>query len=146
LTPDNNHYVALVGLEKAGLISKHPLSTTSHPIYVADRVLVKRSYVKELRILFGAGFDVLDAKAKEVLGVLYRHNRYCRMKPVSAKQASFALWHEMGGRQGDIKEFDTFYRRIRNIFNKLEKADYVRKVEGTRGYVLRDDHDQTHVI
>ena len=92
------------------------------------------------------GFDVLDAKAKEVLGVLYRHNRYCRMKPVSAKQASFALWHEMGGLQGDIKEFDTFYRRIRNIFNKLEKADYVRKVEGTRGYVLRDDHDQTHVI
>jgi ATP-dependent DNA helicase RecG len=146
LTPDNNHYAALVGLEKAGLISKHPLSTTSHPIYVADRVLVKRSYVKELRMLFGEGFDVLDATAKEVLGVVYRHNRYCRIKPVSAKQASFALWYEMGGLQGDIKEFDTFYRRIRNIFNKLEKADYVRKVEGTRGYVLRDDHDQTHVI
>lgn len=146
LTPDNNHYAALVGLEKAGLISKHPLSTTSHPIYVADRVLVKRSYVKDLRMLFGEGFDVLDATAKEVLGVVCRHNRYCRVKPVSAKQASFVLWYELGGQQGDIKQFDTFYRRIRNIFNKLEKADYVRKVEGTRGYVLRDDHDQTHVI
>lgn len=146
LTADNNHYAALVGLEKAGLIGKHAQSTPAHPIYIADRVLVKRSYVKELREIFQEGFDVLDSTAKEVLGIVYRHNRYSRVKPVSAKQASFALWHERGGQQGDIKQFDTFYRRIRNIFNKLEKADYVRKVEGTRGYVLRDDHDQTHVI
>jgi ATP-dependent DNA helicase RecG len=146
LTPDNNHFAALVSLEKAGLISRHPLSTNSNPVYVADRVLVKRSYVKELRALFKDGFDVLDSTAKEVLGVVYRHNRYCRTKAVSAKQASFALWYERVGQQGDIKQFDTFYRRIRNIFNKLEKADYVWKVEGTRGYVLRNDHVQTHVI
>jgi hypothetical protein len=146
LTPDNNHFTALRGLEMAGLISKHPLSTAAYPVYIADRVLVARSYVKELRSVFKNGFDVLDATAKDVLGVVYRHNHYCWVKPVSAKQAAFALWYEREGAEGDIKQFDTFYRKIRNIFNKLEKADYVRKVDGTRGYVLRQDHAETHVI
>ncbi len=146
LTPDNNHFTALRGLEIAGLISKHPLSTAAYPIYIADRVLVARSYVKELRSFFNDGFDVLDATAKEVLGVVYRHNHFCRVKPVSAKQAAFALWYEKDGAEGDIKQFDTFYRKIRNVFNKLEKADYVRKVDGTRGYVLQEDHAETHVI
>lgn len=146
LTPDNNHFIALRGLEKAGLISKHPMSTAAYPIYVADRVLVARSYLKELKSIFEGGFDVLETTAKDVLGVVYRHNHFCKVKPVSAKQAAFSLWYERGGAEGDIRQFDTFYRKIRNLFNKLEKADYVRKVEGTRGYVLRDDHGKSHVI
>lgn len=146
LTPDNNHFTALRGLEKAGLIGKHPMSTAAHPIYVADRVLVTRSYMKQLKGIFEGGFDVLEETARDVLGVVYRHNHFCKVKPVSAKQAAFGLWYERGGAEGDIKQFDTFYRKIRNLFNKLEKADYVRKVEGTRGYVLRDDHGQSHVI
>jgi ATP-dependent DNA helicase RecG len=146
LTPDNNHFTALRGLEKADLISKHPLSTAAYPIYIADRVLVAVSYLKELRMFFKDGFDVLDTTAKEVLGVIYRHNHFCRVKPVSAKQAAFSLWYERDGAEGDIKQFDTFYRKIRNVFNKLEKADYVRKVDGTRGYVLRDDRAETHVL
>jgi len=146
LTPDNNHFIALRGLEKAGLISKHPMSTAAYPIYVADRVLVARSYLKELKSIFEGGFDVLEPTAKDVLGVVYRHNHFCKVKPVSAKQAAFSLWYERGGAEGDIRQFDTFYRKIRNLFNKLEKADYVRKVEGTRGYVLRDDHGKSHVI
>lgn len=146
LTPDNNHFLALLGLEKAGLISKHALSTAAYPVYIADRVLVTREYVRELRGIFGAGFDLLDATAKEVLGIVYRHNHYCKVEPVSAKQASFALWYEQGGKEGDIKQFDTFYRKIRNTFNKIEKAGFVKKVVGTRGYVLREDFSQTHMI
>lgn len=146
LTPDNNHFEALRGLEKAGLISKHPTSTAAYPIFIADRVLMQKSYRKELRDQFGAGFDALAATAKDVLGVIYRHNRYSTSKAVSAKQASFALWYENGGRGDDIKQFDTFYRKIRNLFNKLEKGGYLRKVESTRGYVLREDRQQSHLI
>lgn len=148
LTPDNNHFTALGSLEKASLISKHPLSTASYPIYVADRVLVKREYVKELRELYGAAFDQLDDTAKTALGVVYRHNHFCKMKPVSAKQAAFALWYERGGAQGDIKEFDTFYRKVRNTFNKVEKAGFVSKVHAKRGfgYELREDFMATHML
>ena len=103
-------------------------------------------YVKELRVIFGAGFDLMDATAKEVLGIVYRHNHYCKLQPVSAKQASFALCYERGGQEGDIKQFDTFYRKIRNTFNKIEKSGFVKKVAGTRGYVLRDDFAETHMI
>ena len=146
LTADNNHFAALRDLDKAGLISKHPLSTASHPVYVGDRVLLQRDYIKELHGVFGPGFDALDETAKQVLGVLYRHNHFCKVAPVSAKQASFSLWYDRRGRVDDIKEFDTFYRKVRNTFNKLEKSSFVRKVEGTRGYVLREDYLQTHVI
>ena len=146
LTPDNNHFTALGSLEKVGLISKHPLSTAAYPIYVADRVLVQHGYVKELRALFGQAFDGLDETAKGALGVVYRHNNFCTVKPISAKQAAFALWYERGNSQGDIKEFDTFYRKVRNTFNKVQKGGFVSKVEGTRGYVLRDDFKTTHIL
>ena len=54
LTPDNNHFAALLALEKSGLIEKHSLSTSNYPVYVADRVLMARGYVRELRELFGS--------------------------------------------------------------------------------------------
>lgn len=146
LTPDNNHFTALGSLERAGLIGKHPLSTAAYPIYVADRVLVRRGYGKELRALFGQAYDGLDELAKGALGVVYRHNHFCNVKPVSAKQAAFALWYERGSPQGGIKEFDTFYRKVRNTFNKIQKGDFVEKVDGTRGYVLREDFKETHIL
>jgi len=146
LTPDNNHFEALRGLEKAGLIAKHPLSTAAYPIYIADRVLVQRSYRRELRNMFGTGLDALDDTAKDVLGVLFRHSRYAREKAVSAKQASFALWYDRGGAAGDIKQFDTFYRKIRYLFNKLEKGGFIVKVENTKGYVLSENRQQSHLI
>lgn len=146
LTPDNNHFSAMRDLEKAGLISKHALSTAAYPIFVADRVLVQRGYLKELRALFGTGFDDLDDTAKQALGVVYRHNQFCRVKPVSAKQAAFALWYERGGAEGDIKQFDTFYRKVRNTFNKIAKAGFVVKVAGTHGHLLRDDYKATHIL
>lgn len=146
LTPDNNHFVALAGLEKAGLLSKHPLSTASYPIYIADRVLVQRSYVSELRAVFGTGFDGLDETSKAALGVVYRHNHYSQEKQVSAKQTAFSLWYERNGPEGDIKQFDVFYRKVRNTFNKIEKSGFVSKVPGTKGYVLCEDYKETHIL
>ncbi len=146
LTPDNNHFAALGHLENAGLISKHSISTPAYPIYIADRVLVQRSYAKELRGLFGEAFEGLDETTRGALGVVFRHNSFCKVKPVSAKQAAFALWYERRGPEGNIKQFDTFYRKVRNTFNRLEKGGFLAKVEGTRGYILRDDFKTTHIL
>lgn len=146
LTPDNNHFAALSGLEKAGLIQRHALSTAAYPIYLADRPLVQRTYVKELRALFGEAYESMEETARNALGVVYRHNRFCKTKVVSAKQAAFALWYERPAPSGDIKEFDTFYRKVRNIFNKLQKAGFVEKEASTRGYVLREDFLGTRLL
>jgi ATP-dependent DNA helicase RecG len=149
LTPDNNHFGALLKLEHAGLIQKHPHSTANYPIYVADRVLMSRGYLAELRAMFGPGFDFLDPIMKQVLGVVYRFNNYSKTKVVSAKQASFILWYEMGGLAGGIEEFDSFYRKVRYVFNKLEKGEFVEKIRKekvTRGYVLKSDYLKAHLI
>lgn len=148
LTPDNNHFGALLGLERAGLIQKHPGGTATYPVYVADRVLMGRGYLPELRAMFGPGFDALDAFLKEVLGVVYRFSNFSKARTVSAKQASFSLWYERGGAPGDIEQFDAFYRKVRSAFNRLEKAQFVVKTPGTRtrGYLLNTGRTDTHLL
>lgn len=140
LTPDNNHFAALNALERAGLILRHALSTPAYPIYIADRHLVQRDYVKELSGLFGEAYESLDETARNALGVVFRHNRFSKIKSVSAKQAAFTLWYDRRAPEGDIKEFDTFYRKVRNTFNKLQNAGFLEKVDSTRGYILREDY------
>ena len=145
LTPDNNHFSALLGLEAAGLISKHPASTANYPIYVPDRVLMSRGHIPELRELFGTGFDTLEPLLKSVLGVVYRFNHYNKAKLVSAKQASFVLWYETGGTSGGIEQFDAFYRKVRYAFNKLLRGGFVTKLPETRGYLLNGDYLATRL-
>jgi ATP-dependent DNA helicase RecG len=145
LTPDNNHFAALLALETAGLINKHPISTSSYPLYVADRVLMSRGHIPELRQVFGSAFDGLDPLLKSVLGIVYRFNNYNKAQLVSAKQASFVLWYEGGGTSGGIEQFDVFYRRVRYAFNKLLKGDFITKAQGTRGYRLNTNYVATHL-
>jgi predicted HTH transcriptional regulator len=139
LTPDNNHFNEIVALEHAGLIAKQRLSSANCPIYVADRVLVRKDYVPELRRQFGLMFDGLDAFHKQVLSVVYRYNNFSKKRLASAKAASFSLWHERGESSGDIAQFDAFYRKVRYVFNQLLKDGFVEKPEGTRGYILKSN-------
>lgn len=145
LTPDNNHYEELVSLERVGLIYKHTESTQLYPLYVVDRELMKRDYIDELRTIFGMTFDAMDSFAKKVLGVVYRFNYFSKIKSVSAKQASFSLWAQEAGSTGDIKAFDTFYRKVRYTFNKLEKDEFIIKSEAGRGYLLNETYRQSHL-
>jgi hypothetical protein len=135
LTPDNNHFVELGALDRAGLIARHPASTPSHPIYVPARTLMRKDYVPELRALFGERFDNLSHFHKEVLSVLYRFDRFSRSAAVSAKEASFELWAARGG-EDDIRAFDAFYRKTRRAFNELEEANLVFKKARTHGFGL----------
>lgn len=135
LTPDNNHFGEIRGLEEAGLIEKHSASTPNYPIYVADRTFMRKDYLNELRAMFGPNFDSIDPFLKEILGVIYRFNKYSKSNSVSAKEASFYLW---AGRSGadDIRQFDTFSRKVRRVFNQLRDAGYIKKIEGSLGYEL----------
>ena len=146
LTPDNNHFAALLALERSHLIQKHASSTANYPIYIADRVLMSRGYLAELREMFGLGFDTLDALSKQVLGIVYRFNHFSKLKVVSAKQASYSIWYESNGPTGGIEQFDSFYRRVRYAFNKLQEREYIHKKVQTRGYLLNEDYLKTHLL
>jgi ATP-dependent DNA helicase RecG len=135
LTPDNNHYAELETLERARLIQRHSASTANHPIFVADRTLVRKDFVLELRQLFGAPFDALLPFQKQVLGVLYRQDRYSKSGAASAREVSFELWAE-AERRDDLKAFDAFNREVRRAVNALEKAGLVHRKVGTRGFAL----------
>jgi hypothetical protein len=138
LTPDNNHFGELLSLEQAGLISKHPTSTSLYPVYVVDPILVKADSTTELRLQFGADFDVLNPVDKDVLSVAYRYSRFSKSRRVSAKQASFSIWYGQEDKQEDIRAFDAFYRKVRYSFNRLAAAGFVIKLEKTRGYVINE--------
>ena len=125
LGPDNNHFSELSALARAKLIVQHALSTPNYPVYVVDRALLRRDYVPELRALFGAAFDPLDGFLKDILSVVYRFNKFSSLRAVNAKQTSFSLWFEQGRDQGDINAFESFDRKVRRTFNKLEAAGFV---------------------
>ncbi len=135
LTPDNNHFNELLSLERFGLITKHSSSTGMYPIYVVDRTLVQRSFLSELRNIVGTRLDSLDDFHKQVLQVVYRFNTYSLAGIVSAKVAAQTLWAEYGN-ESDIKAFDTFYRKVRYAFNRLQKGEFVSRKPGTHGYLI----------
>ena len=147
LTADNNHFGAILDLERTGLIEKHPEGKINYPVYVVDRVLVGHGYAAELRHILGATFDGLPPFSKQILGVVYRFGKYSKRKAVSAKQASYVLWYDED-EPGGVAEFDTHYRRVRRTFNKLEKFGYVKRDAPKRGgyllnYEYRADHPLT---
>jgi predicted HTH transcriptional regulator len=146
LTPDNNHFEQLLSLERAGLISKHEHSTPLQPIYIADRVLMRKDYRMELEDLFG---DVsgLAPLARRCLNVMWRKGQYCTERAVTARQAAFSLWYEDKGVPQSIREFEGFYRKVKTMFNKLEASHYiVRQTVRGRGFVLNSDFKSDHLL
>jgi ATP-dependent DNA helicase RecG len=136
LTPDNNHFEELLALERAGLINQHPLGSNLHPIYVVDRVLMRRDYQDELEQLFGGALGQLPELHRDILDVLFQHEEYSEVKAVRARTAAHELWAEKRGGSADLREFDAFDRRVRNAFRRLENAGFIVRAAGEKGFVL----------
>jgi len=144
LTPDNNHFDSIRALEQAGLIQAHGSSKPLHPIYVADRILMQHDYRAELELLFGDAYDSLDEFSQQILGTVYRYNKFSKARVASAKSVSFNLYFSPSRKGEDVKEFDLFYRRVRYFFNKLQKAEFLVK-QDKRGYLLNETFRETHL-
>jgi len=141
LSHGNNHSQELHWLKQAGLILEHECSLPEYPVYVPCRTLTQTDYRRELRAQFGLRYDALESLDQQILSVVYRHGRFSTRTAVSAKSTSLDLWAYQK-RPNDILQFDRFYRQVRTAFNKLEKADMIRKLEGRLGYVLNPDGGQ----
>lgn len=146
LTPDNNHFDAILSLERSGLIEKHPMSQPMYPAYLADRALMRRDYREELRGIFGSGLTGLDALLQDILRIMYRHSRFSKATTVTAKMAAFALWYEKHAGVEDIKEFDAFYRKVRYAFNKLERSHLTLRAKERKGFELNLSYLEHHLV
>lgn len=128
LTQDNNHFTQLASLEEAGLISRHPNSPPMHPIYIADRALMKEDYTGDLRALLGEmAFDPLKPQHKDVLSVLYRFNHFSKQRWASARQTALSLWWKQPERGVEAIAFESFYRKIKYAFKQLEALGFIRR-------------------
>ncbi len=110
------------------------------------RLLAAYDPIPELRRLLGASFDGLDNFRKQVLGIVLRFNRHSKQGVVSARQTSLTLWEEGEGDQRDIRGYETLYRKVKYVFNRLEKAGFVVKKAGTRDYEVNVDYLKTHLL
>ncbi len=134
LTPDNNHFDAISRLSKSTLIYKHPESPNLYPIYLLNRELMREDYNTELRSAFGGQFDELPSIYKQTLSLIYQVNTYSISKSVSATQAGRLLFYKSGRPLNDIKEFDTFKRKIYGVFKNLVTRGFILN-EGRKYYI-----------
>jgi predicted HTH transcriptional regulator len=118
LTPSNNHFGAISRLKSMGLIDLHPASSRFHEIYVVCRELATEDCQDELRTLFGADFDRLDALARHTLNMILLAEKFSRAGGLNAKQVTRLLKSRLPeeyGRKGE----DEFYRAIRYRVERL---------------------------
>ena len=138
LTKSNNHLDAINSLEDAGIISKHDLSNSLHPVYIVDRVLFKKDYASELRTLFGLDYDALSKDAREALTIIYECNLFSKEMYPSANKIGNMMWTKNEKTNG-IKGFEAFKRGIRNIVNQLENRKLILKVDYKPKYIINKD-------
>ena len=134
LTPDNNHTRELETLRASELVREHSVSDPLYPVYVVCEELSKRDYNREVSSLLGERYARLPtALHQQILQLVHRRTLYCSIPGASAKQAAFELWPEQQGLPHDIRGFDTFYRKIRTLFNWLSREGLLERTPSRRG-------------
>ena len=139
LTPDNNHFEVIADLEDKRFIFRHPQGPDIHPVYLVDRVLTQTDFTNPLRELFGKAYDDLKSDYKEVLQVIYQHNKYGLQQTINARSAGTFLYFKKNPQIVNARDHDNFMRKIRSIFNHLEEKDFIvrtgsKRKDGTRKY------------
>lgn len=135
LTKDNNHLDAINALEDSGLIYRHSISTELYSVYIIDRELFRKDFIKELRKLFGADFDALSKEGRDALTAIFEFNNYSKDKYLSANLIGNTLWAKAGN-ANILTGFEDFKRRIRKIVNNMEKRGIINRVDNRPLYKI----------
>ena len=75
---------------------------------------------------------------------MYRYQYFSTLKGINATQVGRYLWtnEDTKGidRRGeeDLQGFDSFTRKVRNVFNRLTDSGYIIKQKGRTGYLLNE--------
>lgn len=148
LTPDNNHAGVIADLEDKNLIFRYAQENEIYPIYLVDRELTKNDFSEELRTIFGGSFDNLPNDYKKVLFAIYQHNQYAVPEDkASANSIGIFIYLNENKRITDLKHYENFKRKIRNIFNKLEeKSLIIRKSDKKTDFQINTSFERTPSI
>lgn len=132
LTSDNNHTNTIVLLEEKGLLFKNTQSPDIYPIYLVDRTLLKQDFSDELQKIFGSEFNVLSQEYQKVLIMIYQYNKYGQYPKVSANAIGTMLYKKQSPFVTDTNDFESYKRKVRNIFNQLEAKGYIKRKNGIK--------------
>jgi len=148
LTSDNNHFSVISQLEEWGLIFKHQQSPELYPVYLVDRTLTKFDFIDELRGIYGGAYDVLGIDYKDVLNVIYHFNEYGRnIKDINAAQVGDFLYFRKNQKIFDVKEYNDYKRKVRNIINNLTRKEFLEKSIGSRpSYIINKNFKRTNSL
>lgn len=138
LTSDNNHFQVLADLERWKLIAAHPDSDRFRRIYVAAAELVESDVGAELRKIFGASFDELDALYQSILQMVCLAGKHSKAGGLNAKQITRLLGSRLPdelNRRGE----DEFYRAIRYRVERLAPDKSKEAAEDAQEWIARPE-------
>lgn len=131
LTMDNNHKEIIANLEEKGLIFRNAQSPDIHPIYLVDRILIKKDFSNVLKSMFSNDYILLKPDYQEVLQAIYLHNTYtAKTEPLSANSIGTFIYAKNNKNIIDLNEYENFKRKVRNIFNQLESKKLIVRKDG----------------
>lgn len=145
LTPDNNHFSVINELKTWGLIQRIEGGDDLYPIYIIDRELLKTDFTNELRGIYGGAFDILGSDYKKTLNMVYHLNHYgLDQRSINAAQIGDYIFYSENKKIEDVKGYNDYKRKIRNIINGLTKKAYILKSEGGRpSYSINKNFSRT---
>jgi hypothetical protein len=147
LTQSNNHFAVIAKLEDKGLIYKHPESPSPYAVYLVDRELVKSEFTSELKRIFGQDYDYLSKDYKEVLNVIYHLNNYSDKEFASANLVAKIMYLRDSKTVINIKNYESFKRKIRTIFKKLENSSLiVRPDQNKRMFYINKNFQRSPLL
>lgn len=129
LTSDNDLYNTVNTLLPSGLIYKSVQSHLLYPVYLVDRILLKKKFDDELITLFGADYSFLKPYYKKALNIIYRYSKF-NNEPITAKAVADELFLDEGG----DTTYTTFVRKISDYCSKMSsnKMNLLIKSKGYR--------------
>ncbi len=148
LTPDNNHFAVIAQLENWGLIFKHEQSPELYPIYLVDRTLTKLDFIDELREIYGGAYDELSPDYRDVLNVIYQFNEFGQnIKDINAAQIGDFLYFRKHQKIVDVKDYNDYKRKVRNIINNLTRKEFLFKSPESRpSYIINKNFERTRSL
>jgi ATP-dependent DNA helicase RecG len=93
---------------------------------------MKKDFKDELINLFGSDYILSSDFHKKVLNAIYLHNNFSSNKYVSANQIGHYLFLQEKKVIKDLREYDNFKRKVRYIFNQLEKINLIIRPFGKK--------------
>jgi ATP-dependent DNA helicase RecG len=131
LTSDNNHKNIIADLEEKELLFKNPQSPPLYPVYLVNRTLVKNDFTKEIEEVLGNEFLLLPSDYRKVVSAIFQHNEFADNRMlISANSIGSFLYLQENIIIDDLKHYEIYKRKIRNIFNQLENKKIILRKDG----------------